>query len=56
MLLVGSTIPKTIKIEGKIYADNLPVPISNVLEIHFEVEKRPMEKADYEKIWGKSNA
>ncbi len=52
MLLVGSNISKTIKIEGKIYAENLPVPISNVLEIHFEVEKRPMEKADYEKIWG----
>ena len=56
MLLVGSNISKTIKIEGKIYAENLPVPISNVLEIHFEVEKRSMEKKDYEKIWGKSNA
>ena len=54
MLLVGSIISKTIKIEGKIYADNLPVPIPTVLEIHFEVEQRPMEMADYERIWGKS--
>lgn len=52
MLLVGSSISKIIKIEGKIYADNLPVPIPTVLEIRFEVEQRPMEIADYEKIWG----
>ena len=50
-LLVGSRISKTIKIEGKIYAENLPVPIPNILEIHFEVEQRPMEGEDYEKIW-----
>ena len=52
MLLVGSGISKTIKIEGKIYAENLPIPISTVLEICFEIEQRPMEIADYEKIWG----
>ena len=56
MLLVGSVISQTIKIEGKIYADNLPFPIPTVLEIHFEVEERPMEMEDYEKIWGKSNS
>ena len=50
-LLVGSKVSKTIKIEGKILADNLPTPIRSDLEIRFDVEQRPMEEMDHHQIW-----
>ena len=45
-LLVGSSNPGTTKLEGELRGDNLPKPISCVLDICFEVEQRPMQPTD----------
>ena len=46
-LLIGSR-KGIIKLEGELQGDNIPDPISCVLEANFEVEKRPMQESDVE--------
>ena len=36
------------RLEGELQGDNIPEPISCVLEVSFEVEQRPMERSDVE--------
>ena len=48
-LLVGSNNSGTTKLEGELRGDNLPEPISCVLDIGFEVEQRPMLISDVRK-------
>lgn len=46
-LLIGSGNGIT-RLEGELQGDNIPEPISCVLEINFEVGERPMERSDVE--------
>ena len=46
-LLIGPRNGIT-RLEGKLQGDNIPEPISCILEINFEVEVRPMERSDVE--------
>lgn len=46
-LLIGS-ISGITRLEGNLQGDNIPEPIPCVLEVSFEVEERPMERADVE--------
>ena len=46
-LLIGARKGIT-RLEGELQGDNIPEPISCVLEVNFEVEKRPMEVTDVE--------
>ena len=46
-LLIGSSRGIT-KLEGELRGDNIPEPVSCVLEIKFQVEKRPMKRSDVE--------
>ena len=45
-LFVGSSNSGTTQLEGELRGDNLPEPISCVLEICFEIEQRPMQIED----------
>ena len=53
-LLVGSRKSGNAKLEGELRGDNLPEPISCVLDICFEVERRPMQIADVIQYFGRS--
>ena len=46
-LFIGSAGGIT-KLEGELRGDNIPEPVSCVLEINFQVEKRPMNRTDVE--------
>ena len=46
-LLIGSGGGIT-RLEGELRGDNIPEPVPSVLEIGFEVEKRPMKRSDVE--------
>ena len=48
-LLVGSSRSGATTLEGELRGDNLPKPISCVLDICFEVEQRPMRIVDVRK-------
>ena len=47
-IFIGSTTSGPASLDGKLLADNLPDPIKCKLEIRFEVERRPMKRADVE--------
>ena len=36
------------KLEAELRGDNIPEPVSCVLEINFQVEQRPMKKSEVE--------
>ena len=46
-LLIGSRDGIT-KMEGKLQGDNIPEPVPCMLEVNFEIEKRPMNRSDVE--------
>ena len=46
-LFIGSGGGNT-KLEGELRGDNIPEPVSCVLEINFQIEKRPMKRSDVE--------
>ena len=46
VIFVGSRESEVARLEGQILGDNIPSPITCSLDIHFEVEHRPMEILD----------
>ena len=47
-LLFGAEKPGSIRLEGELLGDNIPDPISCLLEIRFGVERRDMRRSDVE--------
>ena len=50
-LFIGSTNPGVAKLKGELRGDNLPQPIECELEVHVEVESRPMSVDDIAPYW-----
>ena len=45
-IFVGSRDPEVSKLEGHILGDNIPSPITCSLDVHFDIEHRPMKISD----------